>query len=151
MMRLLLTLALGILLAGTVAAAEQDMARLDSARALWEAAQNGDYRFRYQKYCDCNRDEPKITVVTVSDGAVASVHHLFSGSDREVPAREGSLTEYWTMEDLFDKLAAAYASDAMVRVEYNEELGFPQTLYIDYRPDLVGEEIDLRRIGFESR
>jgi hypothetical protein len=151
MMRLLLMFALGILLTGTVAAAEEDMARLDSARALWDAAQSGDYRFRYQKYCDCNRDEPKVTVVTVSDGAVAAVHHLFAGSDRQVPAREGSLSEYWTMEDLFDKLAAAYASDAMVRVDYNEELGFPQALYIDYRPDLVGEEIDLRRIGFESR
>jgi hypothetical protein len=151
MMRLMLMLGLSVLTAGTAGAAEEDLVRLETARALWDAAQDGSYRFRYQKYCDCNRDDPKITVVTISDGTVASVHHLFSGSNREVPAREGSLSDYWTMDDLFDKLAAAYAGDAVVRVDYDSNSGFPSALYIDYRPDLIGEEIDLRRIGFESR
>lgn len=150
-MRLLLTFGLCVLMAGFATATEEDLARLESARALWDSAQGGNYRFRYQKYCDCNRNEPKTTVVTISDGTVVSVHHLFAGSDREVPARADSLSEYWTMDDLFDKLAGAYAGDAVVRVDYDADLGFPSTMYIDYRPDLIGEEIDLRGIGFEPR
>lgn len=151
MMRLLRIVGLSVLMAGFAAAAEEDLARLESARTLWEAAHDGDYRFRYQKYCDCNRNEPKVTVVTISGETVASVHHLFAGSDREVPAREDSLSEYWTMDDLFAKLAAAYSGDAVVRVEYDADFGFPSSMYIDYRPDLIGEEIDLRNIGFELR
>jgi hypothetical protein len=151
MMRLWLTFGLCVLIAGFAAAADDDLARLESARALWASAQDGNYRFRYQKYCDCNRSEPKTTVVTINDGTVASVHHLFAGSDREVPAREDSLSEYWTVDDLFDKLVGAFASDAVVRVDYDADSGFPSTIYIDYRPELIGEEIDLRGIGFELR
>ena len=149
MMRLWLMFGLGALMAIGVFASEEDMARLESARDLWNAAQHGDYRFSYQKYCDCDRDEPKITVVTVTNGVIAEVHHLFSGSDREVPARDGSLSEYWTMDELFDKIAAAYARDAAVRVNYDGSAGYPSSLYIDYLPEMVGEETDLRRIGFE--
>jgi hypothetical protein len=151
MMRLILMLGLSVLMAVSAAAAEADLERLQSARALWDAAQDGTYRFRYQKYCDCNRDEPKVTVVTIGNGTVVSVFHLFAGSDREVPAREDSLAEYWTMDDLFEKLAAAYSGDAVVRVDYDANFGFPSSLYIDYRADLIGEEIDLRGIGFEPR
>lgn len=134
---------------GMAGAAEEDLARLETARAVWLAAQDGNYRFRYQKYCDCDRNEPKITVVTVANGQIGGVHHLFADSDREVPAREGSLSEYWTMEDLFQKLAAAYARDATVRVQFDDRYGYPSSIYIDYLPDMVGEETDLRGIGFE--
>jgi hypothetical protein len=150
MMRVMLLLGLSALTAfASAAATGQDLARLEAARAQWETAQSGDYRFRYQKYCDCDRDEPKITVVTVTNGGVAAVHHLFSDSDREVPAREGSLSDYWTIDDLFDKLVAAYAAEREVRVSYDDDAGFPSSLYIDYLPDAVGDETDLRQIGFE--
>jgi hypothetical protein len=53
------------------------------------------------------------------------------------------------MDELFDKIAAAYARDAAVRVNYDGSAGYPSSLYIDYLPEMVGEETDLRRIGFE--
>lgn len=150
MTRLAMLLGLGVfMISAPTGAADEDLAGLETALSLWQAAQDGNYRFRYQKYCDCDRNEPKITVVTVANGEISGVHHLFSDSDREVPAREGSLSEYWTMDDLFQKLAAAYARNATVRVQFDDRYGNPSSIYIDYLPDMVGEETDLRGIGFE--
>lgn len=138
-----------VLLANALSASEAALDRLESARTLWQATLTGDYRYRYQKYCDCYRGEPPVTVVTVRGGSIAQVFHLHSDSDREVPARDGSLDLYWTVADLFDKLAKAYALGATVEVEYDASLGYPSRLFIDYDPDLSGDEIDLRLNGVE--
>jgi hypothetical protein len=136
-------------LAGTAVADEADLARLDAARERWQAAAATDYRYGYQKYCDCNRDTPPETVVTVAGGRIVSVHHLHNDSAREVPAREGSLDLYWTIDALFAKLAQAMGGAAVVRAEYDPELGYPTALFIDYSADLIGDETDLRQIHVE--
>lgn len=128
---------------------EADLEALESARGLWQMAQAGDYRYSYQKYCECNREEPPTTVVTVRQGSIQSVYHLHSDSEREVPAREGSLDLYWTVDDLFDKLASAYRRDAVVRVTYEPTAGYPVSLFIDYDPGFIGDETDLRLTRFE--
>ncbi|HUF72135.1 MAG TPA: DUF6174 domain-containing protein [Gammaproteobacteria bacterium] len=152
MKRVATTIGLIGLLAGVPAPADEaGVARLEAARALWQATQSGDYRYGYQKYCDCNRDEPPVTVVTVTNGEVENVYHLHGDSDREVPARDGSLDLYWTVDDLFDKLAGAYARDAVVRAEYEPDFGYPTSLYIDYDLGVVGDETDLRLTQFEPR
>lgn len=139
----------GLLASASALADEAGLERLDAARALWQAAQTGSYRYGYRKYCDCNRDEPPVTVVTVSDGDIESVYHLHSDSDREVPARDGSLDLYWTVDDLFEKLAGAYALEAVVRAEYEPDFGYPTSLYIDYDSAVIGDETDLRLTRFE--
>lgn len=150
MTRFTMTIGLALLAIGPIVhAQEADLERLDVARSLWQAAQDGNYRFRYQKFCECDRTEPKVTVVSVAEGLIEDVHHLFRETGTQVPARAGSLSEYWTMEDLFDKLIAAYQRDATVRVNFDDERGFPSSIYIDYRADLVGEETDLRGIALE--
>jgi len=138
------------LLAGRPALADEaDLARLEAARSRWQAAQSGDYRFGYQKFCECNRDVPPTTFITVTDGKIESVYHLHTDSEREVPARAGSLDLYWTVEDLFEKLAGAYERDAIVRVEYEPRFGYPTSLYIDYDPGYLGDETDLKLTQFE--
>jgi hypothetical protein len=149
MKRFVITLGLAVLTSGAALADEADLIRLEAARALWRAAQSGEYQFGYQKYCDCNRDAPPTTVVTVTGGRVAGVYHLHGDSDREVPARDGSLDLYWTVDDLFDKLADAYAREAVVRVEYEPSFGYPTSLFIDYDPSYLGDETDLRSMRFE--
>jgi hypothetical protein len=76
---------LAALAAAGVMAAEADVERLDAAQALWQAAAADDYRYAYEKYCECYRDAQPQTVVTVTDGAIERVHHLHEDSDREVP------------------------------------------------------------------
>jgi hypothetical protein len=123
---------------------EAGLEQLAAARERWLSIQSGDYVYGYRKYCDCNRDQPPETVVTVADGRIVSVSHLHEDTATEVPAREGSLDLYWTIDGLFDKLAAALAGDAVVRVEYEPARGYPTSLYIDYDAALIGDETDLR-------
>jgi len=150
MTRFALILGIGVFVALRVAAAaEEDVTRLEAARGLWQTTQVGNYRYDYQKFCECNRGVPPTTVVTVIDGRVNRIHHLHSDSDREVPAREGSLELYWTVDGLFDKLAGAYNREAVVRVEYDPSYGYPLSLFIDYDRDFAGDETDLRLIRFE--
>jgi len=129
---------------------ETDRARMASAHALWQSAGIDTYRYSYQKYCECYRGEPPMTVVTVRKRRVDQVFHVHDDSDREVPARDGSNDLYWTIDDLFAKLEAAYASEAVVRVDYDPNLGYPVSLFIDYDPGFVGDETDLRLSRFEQ-
>lgn len=131
-------------LCSSARAADGDAEELRAQRARWQDAVTGAYRYGYNKYCECHRDEPPETVVTVERGVVTRVYHLHADSDREVPAREGSLDLYWTMEGLFDLVETALASDASVRVRYDGTLGYPVQIYIDYDAAAVGEELDLR-------
>lgn len=119
-------------------------------RAQWQAAAIADYAYGYNKYCACHRDDPPETVVTVRGGKVVRVYHLHDDSDREVPARDGSLDLYWTIDALFDLIDAAENAGAEVRVRYDESLGYPRQLYIDYDKNLVGDEVDLRVTRFTS-
>jgi hypothetical protein len=117
-------------------------------RARWQAAAIADYAYGYNKYCACHPDNPPETVVTVRGGKVVRVYHLHEDSDREVPARDGSLDLYWTIDGLFDLIDAAERAGAEVRVRYDESLGYPRQLYIDYDKNLVGDEVDLRITRF---
>lgn len=112
--------------------------------AVWRARSVLSYRYGYNKYCECNGESPPETVVTVENGAVVEVHHVHPDSPREVPAREGSLDLYWTVEGLFDLIESATQRGAVVRASYDSTLGYPRRIYIDYDENFVGDELDLR-------
>jgi len=121
-----------------------DLAELDANRSRWVAAATEQYQYGYQKYCDCHREDPPETVVSVDGGRVTRVYHLHSDSRREVPAREGSLDLYWTIDGLFDLVAAALERGVTVRVRYDETLGYPAQIFIDYDANAIGDELDVR-------
>ena len=124
---------------------------LSASRALWERSElRAHYRYGYQKYCDCHRDTPPETIVSVDGDIVVRVHHLHAGSDREVPAREGSLELYWTIDSLFDLLESALERKATMRASYDATDGYPTRLYIDYDQNLVGDELDVRLTRVEQ-
>lgn len=151
MKRLLWVMAFACLVSEVQAADEAGLAALDAAQARWRAAAVSDYVYAYRKYCECNKDIPPETFVTVADNKITRVYHLHVDSDREVPAREGSLGDYWTIDDLFAKLQSALSGDAEVQVEYDPTYGYPTRLYIDYRADFAGDETDLRMTQFERQ
>lgn len=135
--------------ASVSAADEAALAELAAARERWQATASRDYVFSYHKYCDCNRDQPPETVVTVAGGRIVRVLHRHEDTATEVPVRESSLDLYWTIDALFDKLAAALGGDAVVRVAYEPTRGYPESLFIDYDPALIGDETDLRGLRVE--
>ena len=119
-------------------------AHLDAARARWKSAAIASYEYGYNKYCDCHRESPPETVVTVRSGTVTGVRHRPVGTTVEVPAADKNLQYYWTVDGLFELIAAAQARGVQVRAAYDSELGFPREIYIDYDSNLIGDELDLR-------
>jgi Family of unknown function (DUF6174) len=149
-----LALVLATAMAGFVAPAnparaESEADRLAAERARWEAARIADYEYGYRKYCECYRDEPPVTVVTVRDGQAQHVHHRYRNPDHEVAVDDDSAAFYWTIDELFARLASALARDAVVRAEYDAELGYPTSIFIDDDPDFDGGETDFRGIEVE--
>ena len=134
------------LMAATGAVADE---ALELSQARWSDAAPGHYVYAYQKYCECHRDTPPSTFVEVDDGVVVRVYHVHEESDREVPAREGSLDLYWTFDDLLDLLAAAGERGTTYRGSYDDALGYPTQVFIDYDPGYIGEELDIRVTSFE--
>ena len=122
-------------------------ANLDAARARWKSAAIANYEYGYNKYCDCHRESPPETVVTVRGGTVTGVRHRPVGTTVEVPAADKNLQYYWTVDGLFELIASALARGVQVRAAYDADLGFPREIYIDYDTNLIGDELDLRMTG----
>jgi hypothetical protein len=125
----------------TTAFADAD---LDAARARWSDASLTSYEYGYHKYCECHRESPPETIVSVADGSVIRVRHRPAGTDVEVPAADKNLEYYWTVEGLFGLIATALDRGVTVRAAYDAELGYPREIYIDYDTELIGDELDLR-------
>jgi hypothetical protein len=119
-------------------------AALDAARARWRAAALGTYEYGYHKFCECHRESPPETIVSVRAGEVVGVRHRLAGSDVEVPAADKNFSYYWTMDGLFGVIASALERGVQVRTMYDAQLGFPREIYIDYDADFIGDELDLR-------
>jgi len=63
-------------------------------------------------------------------------------ADVELPADRWRW--FRTIDDLFDLVASAQSQSALVRVTFDEQYGYPRTIYIDYVADLVGDEVDMK-------
>jgi len=119
-------------------------AELEAAAARWRAAALGGYEYGYHKYCECHRDSPPETIVTVSDGKVVRVRHRPAGSEVEVPAQDKNFDYYWTVDGLLRLIASALERGVTVRATYDAAQGYPREIYIDYDADFIGDELDLR-------
>jgi hypothetical protein len=135
-----------LLSAAAAVAAEQE---LEENRERWRAAAVGDYEYGYNKFCECHRDTPPETLVTVRDGNVVGVRHRPFGFDHEVEAEQRNLEWYWTVEGLFDLVQTALERGVEVRAAYDPTLGFPTHVFIDYDAGMIGEELDLRLTRLE--
>jgi len=154
-MRYLMTVALLVILhsagAQTADVNEPLSARLDMARALWQQAGFDQYVYGFNKYCDCHRETPPETLVEVTRGAVTDVRHIMVKTGDTVPASARNFALYWTVDDLFALLERALQKEAVVRADFDAELGLPSRIFIDYLPDVVGDELDVRITRFEAR
>lgn len=137
-------LAVGAALAASAAFAD---AELDAARARWQQASLASYEYGYHKFCECHRESPPETTVTVRAGAVTNVRHRPAGSTVDVPAADKNFEYYWTVDGLFGVIASALERGVQVRTVYDTELGFPREIYIDYDANFIGDELDLRLTG----
>ena len=154
MKRLLRLFLRNLVLLCFVAAANASQVALDelhSYRSIWKSAGVSEYEYGYNKFCECHRERPPETLVTVSRSDVVNVRHKPVDSTREVHAETRNFYLYWTIDDLFDLVESALGRDAVVRVDYDSEFGFPRNIYIDYDANLIGDEVDVRITRFTAQ
>jgi len=65
----------------------------------------------------------------------------------KVPAAEKNFEYYWTVDGLFELIAAAQMRRVEVRARYDSAVGYPTEIYIDYDKNLIGDELDLKLTG----
>ena len=86
---------------------------------------------------------PSVTIVTVHEGNIIGVRYDRENYLNEIPVSPEKYDWFRTVDDLFLLIARALEREATVRVSYEQELGYPIRVYIDYEQDMVGEELEL--------
>ena len=124
------------------AAASADEA-LVANQSTWEAAGITTYEYRYRKVCDCHRDTPADTIVAVEDGVVIDVRYERDDYISEMPVNPDEFQWFRTIDDLFSLVATAESHATTLRVSYDETLGYPAYIFIDYDHALIGDEVEL--------
>ncbi len=120
---------------------------LTANRDRWEAAGIASYEYRYEKVCDCHRDTPAETIVTVESGLVVGVRYDRDDYRTEIPVAEDNHRWFRTIDDLFTLVETASRNAVTLRVSYEAELGYPAYIYIDYDRAMVGDEVELRVVS----
>ena len=122
----------------------------------WRAANVRAYTFTYERQCFCTAEVRGPFVVTVENGAVASVRRLAGGMTPDgtpAPGAEDRRPENrLRVEDFFALLDGAFAENAAeVRVAYDRRLGFPTSVWIDRDRQMADEEVGYRLTDLRRR
>lgn len=111
---------------------------LETNREKWGLRNIKSYQYQLRASCFCMQDVTANKQVTVSDGIVTEA--LFLQTSNYLTAEE--LTRVKTVEQLFAIVEGAINSKAYIlEVSYNKESGYPETISIDYKKDVVDDEV----------
>jgi hypothetical protein len=107
---------------------------LQQARTKWDSRNVASYSYVLELQCFCApASELKPVLVTVNNGAVASLQYWDETPSKRTPAPASIFGAYDTVEDLFALVDDAIDRDAdVLRVGYNPEYGFPEAVSVDY-------------------
>ena len=142
---------MGYALAQTSPTSADVAAKLRDARAQWQEAAVSDYLYGFNKFCECHRETPPETLVEVREDVVTDVRHVMVRTGDTVAAASDNFELYWTVDDLFGLLERALQREAVVRADFDPQFGVPRSIYVDYLPDMIGDELDVRITRFETR
>lgn len=119
-------------------------------QAIWTAAAITTYEYRYRKVCDCHRDTPADTIVAVEDSVVVDVRYERADYVSDMPVNPAEFQWFRTIDDLFTLVANAERNATTLRVSYDETLGYPAYIYIDYDHSLIGDEVELEVVDVRA-
>lgn len=108
--------------------------KLGEARTLWDRKDVSSYSYILELECFCaSASELEPVLVTVQNGAVASVQYWDENPAQRTPAPASIFGPYDTVEELFELVEDAIDRDAdLLQVAYDAEYGFPSVINVDY-------------------
>jgi len=122
---------------------EQSLAR---HQRLWAAQNIASYQYQLQVSCFCPPAVTDPVIIKVRDGTAESVAYAATG----MPAESQFFERYDTLDKLFQVINQALEGKAAeISVSYDETLGFPRQIYIDFVKEAVDDEIAYNVSGFQ--
>ena len=119
----------------TITGPEGDLA---DAMARWQERGPADYSFVIQKSCECLPEVTQAREVVVRNRAVASVR--YTSSMQPVDARYAADSP--GVEGLFEIVDEAIEREAVrIDVTYDDHLGYPTRIEVDYSSPEVDDEV----------
>jgi hypothetical protein len=120
-----------------------EQAALSAARFLWTSQATLDvYAFSYERLCLCSLEYRGPWMVRVQDGLIIHVETRADGTSVSLTSDVQNYIS--TIDALFDHIQTAIqVNSAEILVTYNETLGFPESVFIDYE-DIADDEFSVR-------
>jgi len=114
----------------------------------WQQAGWQDYDISYQRQCFCLPEHLRPLRVELRRGKITNAVYADDGSalDPEI--------NYWlkSVDDWFELISEAILLPAAeIQVSYDEKLGFPVSIFIDYHKRIADDEIMVRDIHVIKR
>ena len=130
---------------GEVTAVER---RMGIAQARWQDNRPFSYRFTLRRSCECSPEMIGPVVVEVTNNVVTSRTYTITGA----AVGPSALELFPSIDGLFEVVDAALREDAaQLGVAYDPTWGYPTHISIDYRADMVDDEVLYVVSGFEPR
>ncbi len=121
---------------------------LSRHQRLWVNQGIRSYQYRLQVNCFCPPEVTDPVIVEVREGAASSVLYAATGK----PAESKYFDKYDTVDELFLVIEDTIKRGAdEISVTYDETLGFPTRIYIDFVKQAVDDEIAYNISDFQSR
>lgn len=118
------------------------MRELEANRNRWQSVGFTDYTYRVDRACFCGFFG--LAEIEVRDGVIVAVTHAEDGT-----AVDPEFFQFYdTVEDLFDLIQDAIAREAAVLdVEYDDQLGYPLRIELDYAFNVADDELTVTVSG----
>lgn len=115
---------------------------LEANRNRWQSVGFTNYTYRVDRACFCGFGG--LAEIEVRNGVIVAVTQVNDGA-----AVEPEFLEFYdTVEDLFDLIEAAIAREPQVlNVEYDDQLGYPTSIELDYAFNVADDELTVTVSG----
>lgn len=119
---------------------ELSRSTLEVQRGRWIAQGIEDYTFEYHQQCECAPAFSQPALVEVRGGRVVDVEYVGSGEGVDPEA----VALFPTIDDLFERIDdAIHMEAASLVVSYDQALGYPKAIEIDYDMEVVDDEVNI--------
>ncbi len=114
--------------------------------ALWQQTAINSYVIDFQRICFCLPDLTQPVKLSVENHNLSDAIYLSGAA-----VNQSNYVHFYTINKAFSLIQEAFdAKAAEVRVVYNQEFGFPTSVFIDYDERLADEELQFRFNNFIS-
>lgn len=111
--------------------------QFEENRRLWNEQALSEYSYVFSWSCFCLPDYTAPVKIEVEQGEWSSISFVADGK----PVIEDNWQRYNTIDELFEMIEDAFKQDAVaIHAEYDSELGYPTSVFIDYSELIADEE-----------